>query len=99
MSIKSFWQLYRIYKNETPIPLERYVMNFMFDVPLPPCGDTRVQYTLADETVYSTSSAELGTQVVLDRAAKSGSSAWPQTHPRLGPGRLWQDHVGRRMGA
>ena len=45
-------QLYRIYKNETPIPLERYVMNFMFDVPLPPCGDTRVQYTLADETVF-----------------------------------------------
>jgi hypothetical protein len=44
--------LFRIYKAESPIPLERYIINFMFDVPLPPRGDTRVQYTLADETFF-----------------------------------------------
>ena len=45
-------QIYRIYKAEIPIPLERYVINFIFDVPLPPRGDTRVQYTLADSTMF-----------------------------------------------
>jgi hypothetical protein len=45
-------QIYRIYKAEAPIPIERYVMNFVFDIPLPPRGDTRVQYTLADLTLF-----------------------------------------------
>ncbi len=33
------------------LPVERYISNFIFDVPLPPRGRTRVQYSIAESTM------------------------------------------------
>ena len=33
------------------LPIERYISNFIFDVPMPPRGKTRVQFSIADETM------------------------------------------------
>ena len=33
------------------LPVERYISNFIFDVPMPPRGKTRVQLSIADDTL------------------------------------------------
>ena len=41
--------LYRITKTPSvPIPIERYLMNFMYEVPVPPMGKTSVQFVVGD---------------------------------------------------
>eukprot|EP00474_Spongospora_subterranea_P009584 CRZ10042.1 hypothetical protein [Spongospora subterranea] len=44
-------QLYRISLTPTPIPLERHLVNFMREVPVPPRGGVKVQFTIADQTI------------------------------------------------
>eukprot|EP01084_Bolivina_argentea_P133541 235666_1 len=44
--------LYRITKTPSaPIPVERYVMNFMHEVPVPPMGKTSVQFVVGDVAI------------------------------------------------
>ena len=45
-------QFLRLSRSKTPIPLERYISNLIYDVPLPPRGGTQVQHTIADRTFY-----------------------------------------------
>ncbi|KAG5189173.1 hypothetical protein JKP88DRAFT_303023 [Tribonema minus] len=44
-------QLYRISLSEAPVPIERYISNFVCEVPLPPQGQVHVQYALPDRTL------------------------------------------------
>ena len=44
-------QLYRISLSSSPIPLERYIVNFVQEVPLPPQGQIEVNFALADRTI------------------------------------------------
>eukprot|EP01041_Mallomonas_annulata_P007630 gene7630-15617_t len=44
-------QLYRISLSSSPIPLERYIVNFVHEVPLPPQGQIEINFALADRTV------------------------------------------------
>ena len=44
-------QLYRISLSASPIPIERYVLNFMNELPLPPQGRYEVNFTLPDRTI------------------------------------------------
>jgi len=44
--------VYRITKTPSvPIPVERYVMNFMHEVPVPPLGKTSVQFVVGDVSI------------------------------------------------
>merc|ERR1719361_2262321 len=44
--------LYRITKTpNAPIPVERYLMNFMHEVPVPPMGKTSVQFVAGDKSI------------------------------------------------
>jgi len=47
-------QLYRISLSNSPIPIERYVSNFVNDVPLPPQGLVEVKFTLPDRVISIT---------------------------------------------
>ncbi|CAN0266561.1 unnamed protein product, partial [Ectocarpus fasciculatus] len=43
-------QIYRIGLSEAPLPIERYISNFVCEVPLPPQGQVRVAFVcLSDE--------------------------------------------------
>ena len=44
-------QLYHISLSRSPLPLERYISNFMLEVPLPPVGNTEVSYGLPQCTL------------------------------------------------
>jgi DENN (AEX-3) domain len=39
-------QLYRISLSEAPVPIERYISNFVCEVPLPPQGQVRQVYAI-----------------------------------------------------
>ncbi|CAM9758208.1 unnamed protein product [Chrysoparadoxa australica] len=41
-------QLYRISLSEAPLPIERYLSNFVCEVPLPPQGNVEVMFALPD---------------------------------------------------
>jgi len=43
--------LYRISISESPYPLERFVANFLYRVPVPPRGKLTVQYEIAGESI------------------------------------------------
>eukprot|EP00949_MAST-11_sp_MAST-11-sp1_P000815 g815.t1 len=55
----SFFEIFRIFLSQllrigysvAPLHIERYIANFMCDIPLPPRGLTSVQYTLADASM------------------------------------------------
>ena len=47
--------LYRISLSEGPLPMERYISNFIREVPLPPQGRIEVRYHLTDNTTVSIS--------------------------------------------
>ena len=60
--VMSFWphhvayrewlkQLYRMSLSPAPLPIERYICNFMDEVPLPPPGRIVVQVSIADTTI------------------------------------------------
>lgn len=51
-NIKVLKQFLRLSRSTCPIPLERYIANFICDVPLPPRGTMQVQHTIADETIF-----------------------------------------------
>jgi hypothetical protein len=42
-------QLYRLSLSPTPIPLERYICNFLLEVPAPVAGRVDIQYTMVDQ--------------------------------------------------
>eukprot|EP00742_Colponemidia_sp_Colp-10_P008924 GILJ01009697.1.p1 GENE.GILJ01009697.1~~GILJ01009697.1.p1 ORF type:complete len:1130 (-),score=163.99 GILJ01009697.1:140-3529(-) len=44
-------QLYRISRSTSPIPIERFVVNFTREVPLPPRGRIQVHATIADRVL------------------------------------------------
>lgn len=44
-------QLYHISLSRSPLPLERYIINFMLEVPLPPVGTTEVSFGLPQCTL------------------------------------------------
>ncbi|CAM9964731.1 unnamed protein product, partial [Phaeothamnion confervicola] len=44
-------QLYRISLSDAPLPIERYIANFVCEVPLPPQGQIEVIYALPDRAV------------------------------------------------
>ncbi|TMW60548.1 hypothetical protein Poli38472_000590 [Pythium oligandrum] len=44
-------QVYRITLSEAPMPIERYITNFVSEVPLPPRGQIQVQLTLPDRNL------------------------------------------------
>eukprot|EP00960_Hanusia_phi_P046730 757996-Hanusia_phi.AAC.1 len=44
-------QLYRVSLTASRIPVERYISNLIYEVPLPPRGRFKVQYTIADKTM------------------------------------------------
>ncbi|CAM9515935.1 unnamed protein product, partial [Sphacelaria rigidula] len=44
-------QIYRIGLSEAPLPIERYISNFVCEVPLPPQGQVEVSYALPDRTL------------------------------------------------
>merc|ERR1712154_601183 len=44
--------IYRVTKTPSaPIPVERYLMNFMHEVPVPPMGKTSVQFVVGDVSI------------------------------------------------
>eukprot|EP00474_Spongospora_subterranea_P010181 CRZ10639.1 hypothetical protein [Spongospora subterranea] len=43
--------LYRISLSCAPLPLERFIANFIMEVPVPPAGKTAVQFTIADQSL------------------------------------------------
>jgi hypothetical protein len=45
--------LYRISLSSPPLPLERFVLNFTREVPVPPMGRTRVQYSIGDKVLHA----------------------------------------------
>jgi hypothetical protein len=47
-------QLYRISLSSAPLPLERYIANFVFEIPLPPKGCVELKYGIADKTITIT---------------------------------------------
>eukprot|EP00752_Nemacystus_decipiens_P011001 g9775.t1 len=47
-------QIYRIGLSEAPLPIERYISNFVCEVPLPPQGQVEVNYALPDRTLTIT---------------------------------------------
>jgi len=44
-------ELYRISITPSKLPIERYICNFLKEVPLPPQGRTQVQYTIGEKTI------------------------------------------------
>jgi hypothetical protein len=44
-------QIYRITLSEAPMPIERYITNFVSEIPLPPHGRIQVQLTLSDRNL------------------------------------------------
>ncbi|KAJ0405219.1 hypothetical protein ATCC90586_001171 [Pythium insidiosum] len=44
-------QIYRLTLSEAPMPIERYIANFVSEVPLPPPGQIQVQLTLPDRNI------------------------------------------------
>lgn len=44
-------QIYRITLSEAPMPIERYIANFVSEIPLPPHGQIQVQLTLPDRNL------------------------------------------------
>ncbi|CAN0577473.1 unnamed protein product, partial [Ectocarpus sp. 12 AP-2014] len=47
-------KIYRIGLSEAPLPIERYISNFVCEVPLPPQGQVEVNYALPDRTLTIT---------------------------------------------
>ncbi|OQR94357.1 hypothetical protein ACHHYP_01447 [Achlya hypogyna] len=45
-------QIYRISLSTAPMPIERYIANFVCEIPMPPRGRIQVQLTLPERTVY-----------------------------------------------
>jgi hypothetical protein len=45
-------KLYRIHCSQTPIPIERYIINFMDEVPTPDVGNILVQMDLGNQTFH-----------------------------------------------
>jgi hypothetical protein len=43
--------MYRLTISESPMPIERYITNFVSEIPLPPLGQIQVQLTLPDRTL------------------------------------------------
>lgn len=43
--------IYRISRFGTPVPLERFIANFMYEVPVPPCGQIRVRWAVGEEVM------------------------------------------------
>jgi len=43
-------QLYRVSLTASRVPIERLICNLIYEVPLPPRGRVRVQYSIADQT-------------------------------------------------
>lgn len=44
-------QIYRITLSDSPMPVERYIANFVSEIPLPPPGQIQVQLTLPDRSL------------------------------------------------
>ncbi|KAL8008529.1 putative Arf GTPase activating protein [Plasmopara halstedii] len=44
-------QIYRVTLSESPMPIERYIANFLVEIPLPPPGRIQVQLTLPDRNI------------------------------------------------
>lgn len=44
-------QIYRATLSQSPMPIERYIANFVSEIPLPPPGLIQVQLTLPDKTL------------------------------------------------
>lgn len=44
-------QIYRVTLSESPMPIERYIANFLAEIPLPPPGQIQVQLTLPDRNL------------------------------------------------
>uniref|UniRef100_K3W6U9 Arf-GAP domain-containing protein n=1 Tax=Globisporangium ultimum (strain ATCC 200006 / CBS 805.95 / DAOM BR144) TaxID=431595 RepID=K3W6U9_GLOUD len=44
-------QIYRATLSQSPMPVERYIANFVSEIPLPPPGQIQVQLTLPDRTL------------------------------------------------
>ncbi|KUF86698.1 DENN domain-containing protein 5B [Phytophthora nicotianae] len=44
-------QIYRVTLSESPMPIERYIANFLVEIPLPPPGQIQVQLTLPDRNL------------------------------------------------
>ncbi|KDO16772.1 hypothetical protein SPRG_17723 [Saprolegnia parasitica CBS 223.65] len=45
-------QIYRLSLSTAPMPIERYIANFVCEVPMPPRGRIQVQLTLPERTIY-----------------------------------------------
>lgn len=45
-------ELYRLSLTPSLLPLERYISNFMLEVPLPPMGNLRYAYTISNRTLF-----------------------------------------------
>ena len=45
-------ELYRLSLTPSLLPLERYISNFMLEVPLPPMGSLRYAYTISNRTLF-----------------------------------------------
>lgn len=44
-------QLYRIHLSNTPIPIERYIVNIMEEIPVPDKGNILVFHEIGNQTV------------------------------------------------
>ncbi|OWZ22684.1 hypothetical protein PHMEG_0002564 [Phytophthora megakarya] len=44
-------QIYRVTLSESPMPIERYIANFLVEIPLPPPGQIQVQLALPDRNL------------------------------------------------
>ncbi|KAG7385512.1 ARS-binding factor 1 [Phytophthora pseudosyringae] len=44
-------QIYRVTLSDSPMPIERYIANFLVEIPLPPPGQIQVQLTLPDRNL------------------------------------------------
>ena len=47
-------QMYRISITPSKLPIERYICNFLAEVPLPPLGKVQVHYGIGDKEIYIT---------------------------------------------
>ena len=45
-------ELYRLSLVPSPVPLEHYIANFINEVPLPPFGELKVQYSISNKLIY-----------------------------------------------
>ena len=45
-------ELYRLSLVPSPVPLEHYIANFINEVPLPPHGELKVQYSISNKLIY-----------------------------------------------